>query len=106
MADHGGLGINGYRTLMLTAGAARADQSEPIRAVVDRITGRTNIVLDIQTEWVRTHSVKGFAWNASDTTRYPDDGVVQAGGGIGDIDEWRVKFVDLKSTAGCQVISL
>jgi len=83
-----------YLTLFLTVGAARIDQSEANRTILDRISGLDNIVMRTQSEWAETVGCKGYSFTGA-----MDLGGVQDTQ-LGTVASWFAKASDVKSSAG------
>jgi hypothetical protein len=86
-----------YLTIFLTIGAARIDQSEPNRTILDRVSGLDNIVMRTQSEWTETVGVKGYSFTgAMDKTSTAATQDAQ----LGTVASWTARSSDIKSSAG------
>jgi hypothetical protein len=99
ITDGHSAGVDEYRTLFLTIGAGRIDQSEELRTMLDRVSGLGNIVMRTQSEWTETIGCKGYSYTGSmDKTTAQDTQLATA-------TNWAAKSSDVKSSAGVMLVT-
>lgn len=88
-----------YRTLFLTVGAGRIDQSESLRTMLDRVSGLGNIVMRTQSEWTETIGCKGYSYTGAMTKSSAQDPQLATD------TNWAAKASDVKSSAGVMLLT-
>jgi hypothetical protein len=88
-----------YRTLFLTIGAGRIDQSEELRTMLDRVSGLGNIVMRTQSEWTETIGCKGYSYTGAMTKTAAQDPQLATD------TNWAAKASDVKSSAGVMLLT-
>jgi hypothetical protein len=100
LTDANGSAADTYNTLGLVPGALMIEQSEPETLIpADLVTGKHNLILRFQAEYVFNLAVKGFAWNVSGGGTNPTDAAVAT------TSNWTQVDTDDKTLAGVLLVN-
>lgn len=87
-----------YYVLGLAQGGIDVNQSEPVQAVVDQVTGLEQLVVRAQSEMAYNLSLKGFQWDVANGGANPDATA------LGTASNWDKIATDAKDLAGCVLV--
>lgn len=98
--DAGGVGINHYRQLGLSAGGIIVEQGNEFTDNVETSNGDENILRTYQAEWTYQLGMKGFTWDTATGGKSPADAA------LGTAANWDQISTSHKDLAGVMVTTL